>query len=158
MSSDIKLDAQDDGWVTIETNVLKSNSSDFILDNSARRQSAGGFRRALVHDETDGLTVNFAGDYPSGVTIQGGARVEGGLTGVGPLRLRQVASAGNALPRTGKIGDLIVVQNDTIDPSALLSDISLWICIGKTIGLPEGNDAVWWQRISVGEPVAGTRD
>ena len=74
MSSDIKLDAQDDGWVTIETNVLQSNSSDFILDNSARRQSAGGFRRALVHDETDGLTVNFAGDYPSGVNSRRRAR------------------------------------------------------------------------------------
>ena len=55
MSSDIKLDAQDDGWVTIETNVLQSNSSDFILDNSARRQSAGGFRRALVHVPRDSV-------------------------------------------------------------------------------------------------------
>ena len=28
-------------------------------------------RRALVHDTTDGLTVNFNRDYPGGVTIRG---------------------------------------------------------------------------------------
>lgn len=71
MNSDIKLDADGDGWVTVETNVLRSSSSDFMLDCPPRRKGSNEFRRALVHNENDGLTVNFAGDYPGGVTIDG---------------------------------------------------------------------------------------
>lgn len=175
MNSDIKLDAEGDGWVTIELNVLKANSSDFMLDNSSRRKGTDGFRRALVHNENDGLTVNFNGDYPGGVKVEGGVRldgdvrisgdvkldsdvrIDGGLTVGGRLRLRKIDAPDNALPRKGNVGDIIAVQNATIDPAALLNDVSLWICIGKRIGIGEG-DEVWWQRLSVGEPVAGTRD
>jgi NDP-sugar pyrophosphorylase family protein len=187
MNSDIKLDAENDGWVTIESNVLKANSSDFMLDNSSRRTTPEGHRRALVHNEKDGLTVNFNGDYPGGVTIEGevglgggvkiggGARIEGdvriksdarvegaaqidgGLILGGRLRLRKVDAPGNALPRKGNVGDIIVVQNATIDPAALINDVGLWICIGKRIGIGQGDD-VLWQRLSVGEPVAGTSD
>jgi hypothetical protein len=169
MNSDIKLDAESDGWVTIESNVLKANSSDFMLDNSARRKSTDGFRRALVHNENDGLTVNFNGDYPGGVRLEGDVRiegdaridgdasVEGGLTVAGRLRLRKIDSPDNALPRKGNVGEIIVLQNSTINPAALLNDVSVWICLGKRIGTGE-DDNVWWQQISVGEPLAGTVD
>ena len=157
MNSDIKLDGEGDGWVTIESEVLKANSSDFMLDNSSRRKNTDGFRRALVHNENDGLSVNFNGDYPGGVKIGGNTTVEGGLTVVGRLRLHKIDSPENALPRKGNVGDIIAVQNATIEPTAAVNEISLWICIGKRIGVGEG-DEVWWQRISVGEPVAGTRD
>lgn len=41
---------------------------------------ASGMRRALVHDFDDALTVNYAGDYPAGVRVQGsGLEVEGTL-------------------------------------------------------------------------------
>ena len=157
MNSDIKLDAESNGWVTVESNVLKANSSDFMLDNSARRKSTDGFRRALVHNENDGLTVNFNGDYPGGVRLEGDASVEGGLTVAGRLRLRKIDSPDNALPRKGHVGDIIVLQNSTINPAALLNDVSVWICLGKRIGTGE-DDTVWWQQISVGEPLAGTVD
>lgn len=169
MNSDIKLDAESDGWVTIESNVLKVNSSDFMLDSSSRRKSTEGYRRAFVHNENDGLTINFAGDYPGGVRVEGNVRFEGdariegtaridnGLIVGGRLRLRKIDAPDNALPRRGNVGDIIVVQNATIDPAALLNDVSLWICIGKRVGFGEG-DEVWWQRLSAGEPVAGTRD
>ncbi|ABD06766.1 hypothetical protein RPB_2060 [Rhodopseudomonas palustris HaA2] len=175
MNSDIKLDSEGTGWVTIESNVLKVNASDLMLDSSARRSSAEGHRRALVHDESDGLTLNFAGDYPGNVTIEGGAnirgptrikgdgriegraQIDGGLSVRGRLRLHRIDSPDNALPRTGNVGDIIVVQNATITPEALLNDVSLWICIGKRIGLGQG-DEVYWQPLSAGAPVAGTRD
>jgi len=41
------------------------------LDSAARRSAARGVRRALVHDQKDGLTINFNGDYPGGVTVIG---------------------------------------------------------------------------------------
>lgn len=175
MNSDIKLDAEGDGWVTIESNVMKVNSSDFMLDNSSRRKDTEGFRRALVHNEDDGLTINFAGDYPGNVIIEGGAsirgparikgdgriegraQIDGELILGGRLRLHKIDAPGNALPRKGNVGDIIVVQNATINPEALLNDVSLWICIGKKIGLGQG-DEVYWQPLSAGEPVAGTRD
>lgn len=61
MSADIKLG---------EINVIVE-AMDLLLDHPSRRLSQGGQRRALVHDFQDGLTLNWAGDYPGGVTIAG---------------------------------------------------------------------------------------
>ncbi|MDJ1134274.1 hypothetical protein [Streptomyces iconiensis] len=71
MPSDIKLDEDGDGWVTAEGSVLKAETTDLILDSPARRSPGGGppFRRALVHDAGDGLTINFNADYPGGVSV-----------------------------------------------------------------------------------------
>lgn len=44
---------------------------DLKLDNASRRSSSGGNRRALVHNFSDGLTINYGRDYPGGVTIRG---------------------------------------------------------------------------------------
>ncbi|QXP53073.1 MULTISPECIES: hypothetical protein [unclassified Cellulophaga] len=45
------------------------------MDNADRRNGSG-HRRALVHDHEDGLTINYNGDYPGGVTIKGIIKVD----------------------------------------------------------------------------------
>ena len=69
MTADIKLD---ENFVTVEGQALKSQTLDFMLDHPDRRKSSTPeYRRALVHDQNDGLTMNYEGDYPGGVTIFG---------------------------------------------------------------------------------------
>jgi hypothetical protein len=75
MATDIELPANSEviNLICKRVDVL---ASDLVLDSSARRKPNGPrFRRALVHDENDGLTVNFAGDYPGGVTVVNVAHV-----------------------------------------------------------------------------------
>ncbi|EFM12299.1 hypothetical protein PaecuDRAFT_0979 [Paenibacillus curdlanolyticus YK9] len=76
MPTDIKLDEGDGNHVVIEGAVVKTTASDFILDAPSRRRF-GGIRRAMVHDGGDGLTINFNGDYPGGVTVGGDMLVTG---------------------------------------------------------------------------------
>ena len=71
MSTDVKLD-QDNGFsLVLDAAVVKATAADFVLDSRQRHTGRGTTRRALVHDFGDGLTVNFSGDYPGGVTING---------------------------------------------------------------------------------------
>ena len=58
---------------------LTVEAPDIKLDNSSRRSATGGHRRALVHDFNDGLTLNWAEDYPDGVTIRGEVKTPQGL-------------------------------------------------------------------------------
>jgi hypothetical protein len=68
--SDIILD--DSEQVTVLCTNLNVQGHDLLLDSSARRKSnAPPFRRAMVHDQNDGLTINFNSDYPGGVTLNG---------------------------------------------------------------------------------------
>jgi hypothetical protein len=101
MSSDIVLnDGETRDWVTIDGAVLAHRGSDLMVDAAARRKSTGGFRRALVHTQDDGLALNFNGDYPGGVTISDLRR----------LNLRPVPVLGKfKLPRTGTPGEIIMV-------------------------------------------------
>lgn len=86
MATDIKLDQQGGNWLVAESQVLKSTATDLMLDSPARRRGGPSpHRRALVHDTNDGLTLNYAGDYPGGVGITGNARVTGDLTVAGDL-------------------------------------------------------------------------
>ena len=75
MSSDIILGVAD---VVISANVTKTTSTDFILDAPSRRRQGKTpkYRRALVHDANDGLTLNFNQDYPGGITLLGVAGIE----------------------------------------------------------------------------------
>jgi hypothetical protein len=52
-----------------------------MIDSPGRRRGGASppHRRALVHDFQDGLTINFAGDYPGGVTVTGNLAVTGEL-------------------------------------------------------------------------------
>jgi len=64
------------GQVNVQCNNLNVEGTDFVLDFPARRKPNGPrLRRALVHDFNDGLTVNFAGDYPGGITLVNVAQI-----------------------------------------------------------------------------------
>lgn len=80
MATDIKLDQAGGTWLVLEAGAVQMTASDLMLDAAARRRPGGPpMRRALVHDAGDGLTLNFAGDYPGGVTVGGDLRVTGQL-------------------------------------------------------------------------------
>jgi hypothetical protein len=71
MATDLRLDDVDGTYVVVQGRVLKVVGSDFILDSPDRRKNDTPNRRAMVHDGNDGLTLNFNGDYPGGVTVTG---------------------------------------------------------------------------------------
>ena len=71
MATDVRLDEGDGSFVVIDARVAKIAGSDLMLDFPANHTGPGSFRRALVHDGGDRLTVNFSGDYPGGVTVEG---------------------------------------------------------------------------------------
>jgi len=71
MATDVKLDQGDGSFLVLEGRVVKATASDLMLDSPARRKGPNTFRRALVHNQSDGLTVNFANDYPGGITLNG---------------------------------------------------------------------------------------
>lgn len=72
MATDVKLDAGPRGdTVVLDCGVVQANAFDFVLDSPFRHKGPPGLRRALVHDFNDGLTMNWAGEYPGGVTING---------------------------------------------------------------------------------------
>ena len=68
--TDVRLDEGSDGsFIVLEGRVVKAAGSDFMLDSPERRIGSEPFRRALVHNQNDGLTVNFNGDYSGGLTL-----------------------------------------------------------------------------------------
>ena len=72
MATDVRLDEGDGTFIELDARVVKALGSDFMLDSAERRRSGGPtHRRALVHDQNDGLTINFSNDYEGGVTING---------------------------------------------------------------------------------------
>jgi hypothetical protein len=84
MATDIKLDQQGGNWVVVESQTLKTTATDLIIDAPARRGGQPGpFRRALVHDNQDALTINYAGDYRGGVTVNSSLSVTGDISVAG---------------------------------------------------------------------------
>ena len=77
--------------------MLKTTAADFIIDSPGRRRSASPNRRALVHDLQDGLTINFAGDYPGGITLTGNVVVTGDIKVAGTALSAAIASLQSAL-------------------------------------------------------------
>jgi len=69
MATDVKLDQGDGSFLVLEGRVVQAVGSDFMLDSPKRRIGPKPFRRALVHDQGDGLTINFANDYQGGITL-----------------------------------------------------------------------------------------
>ena len=145
MLGDIKLDAEKDGWVTIEADVVNAKASDFILEQNAYRTDKGGpFRRALVHNSNDGLTVNFGGDYPDGVTIT-----------EAKLNLKvDIQVGGPKLPKNGKEGDLIAIK--AAFPRGLLGQgakvdfiPSLWLCVESV----HGERPAQWRQVPLSDEV-----
>ncbi len=72
--SDVRFDGE---WVLIEGTIAKATTTDLMLDSAGRRKASTPHRRALVHDFDDGLTVNWANDYPAGVTVNSTKRING---------------------------------------------------------------------------------
>jgi hypothetical protein len=81
IATNIVLDDVDGNQVTIQGFRLKVAAPDLLLDSPDRRHSPTSFRRALVHDFNDGLTVNYDGDYPGGITLLGVASITPKNTG-----------------------------------------------------------------------------
>ena len=61
MATDVKLDEVDGTYVVIDSRVVLAQASDFMLDSAEHHTAGGEFRRALVHNQNDGLTINFNG-------------------------------------------------------------------------------------------------
>ena len=100
MATDIKLDQQGGDWLIVEGRILKTTAHDFMLDSPGRRRGGpSAFRRALVHDEQDGLTLNFAGDYPGGVSVHGNLVVTGDLKVAGTALGATLASLQSAIAK-----------------------------------------------------------
>ncbi len=152
MATDIRLDDDPtERWVTVDAGVLNIKGTDLILD-SPERQGAhpGRFRRALVHDTNDGLTINFADDYTGGVTIND----------VAALNLRSVAQGLTPeLPKAGNPGDLVLTWNvSRIEGGAIVGESrTLWLCIGQPAQQLSLSGAAHWLPISTGQAVIGTK-
>jgi hypothetical protein len=82
--------------ITLKGNQVVVDAWDLCLHSSDpdRNHGGGQYRRALVHDSNDGLTVNWGNDYSGGVTLNGVKEISGnhiqmngGLDCKGMLRL-----------------------------------------------------------------------
>src|SRR6266545_5717984 len=62
---------------------VKVEATDLCVDAAARRSNNSPFRRALVHDYEDGLTLNWDNDYPGGVRIIGDLKIGGKIISQG---------------------------------------------------------------------------
>ena len=85
MATDVKLDQVDGSFLVLEGRVVKATAADFMLDSPVRRLKPTPFRRALVHNQSDGLTVNFNRDYPGGITLNGVTEISAQTLKGGPL-------------------------------------------------------------------------
>jgi hypothetical protein len=104
--TDLTLDDVDGTYLVLNARVIKNEASDFMLDAADRHKGGGPFRRALVHDESDGLTVNFGADYPGGVTISGPVNMPGPVNIPGPVKLAGVVELAPTLKRLVVHGDI----------------------------------------------------
>jgi hypothetical protein len=83
---------------------VKVEAWDLCLDGGKdRRKNDTPQRRALVHDFDDGLTLNWDGDYPGGVTINGTTVRVAGKFEVSPFFPPQPTDAPTRSTPTGKI-------------------------------------------------------
>jgi len=101
MAGDVKLDQDNVNWVTIEGTALRARTPDFMLDSQNRRSGGGGtWRRALVHDQSDGLTINYNSDYPGGVTLKS-------VTSISPHGTRSGGALANRIS-TRNVAELVI--------------------------------------------------
>ncbi|MGW0885844.1 hypothetical protein [Streptomyces sp. NPDC002671] len=147
MLGDLRFSEEQQETVFIEGSILSASASDFMLDAPARRSSAGGsHRRALVHDTADGLTINFNGDYPGGVSIVN-------------AKINLSHESGPNLPKHASTGDIRLIKHRGGHEGGIitLDSISLWLCTGFTRPLAVGEESVaTWQQIQLGDEVKGT--
>ena len=86
------------------------------MDPERKKTDPAGMRRALVHDFDDGLTMNWAKDYPGGVTINTLKTID-----AKPKMLTSPSAIHLTIYGNTKIADNLKVDNDvTIDGSLKL--------------------------------------
>ena len=116
MPTDIKLDQQGGDWLVLEGSVVKTTASDLMIDSPGRRRGGPSpHRRALVHDAQDGLTINFAGDYPGGVTVVGNLAVTGDLQLAGAGLAANIAGLQSALASIQLTTNQFAYRLDTLE-------------------------------------------
>jgi hypothetical protein len=102
--TDILLDAADGTFVTVDARVLKAMASDFILDYPSYHSNRHVPRRALVHNQQDGLTINYNRDYPGGVTINDVVSLTNRNQGMALIGVNEISASAGAW--ASEIGDL----------------------------------------------------
>lgn len=151
MATDINFNQGDNGdHIVMDANVFEAKAFDFELDSPQRHTGKEGHRRALVHDQSDGLTINFSGDYPAGVSIVA-ANVN--------LRVTTQETGEEQLPHDGQIGDMRLLRNVHEIGGQIVSDnFSLWLCVGRGQGGPitGGGSSSYWRQVQLGDPIRGT--
>jgi hypothetical protein len=117
MATDIKLDQHGGNWVVVEGGVLKTTATDLMIDHPARRRGGptSQHRRALVHDQQDGLTINFDGDYPGGVTVGGNLAVTGDVKAGRASLTALVETLRSVEVMTGGIGPRLDMLERTVE-------------------------------------------
>lgn len=115
MATDVRLDQVDGTFVVVQGRVLEVEASDFMLDSPDRHKGAGN-RRALVHDQSDGVTVNFNGDYPGGVAINGSK-----INLNGPAGVRVSIDQTGAIGATGN-ADQVTLHSEIINLDTTSAD------------------------------------
>lgn len=94
---------------------LNVHGSDLTLDSPARRKPGGPrLRRALVHDESDGLTINFNGDYPGGVAVSGQLALRGKV-------LLDLAELGTTAHVDIGSGGTVLIHNEVVLQDVLIA-------------------------------------
>lgn len=139
MIGDIKLE---ENRVTISALWLYVDSWDIHLSHPDRRRDGvegEGFRRALVHNHNDGLSINYAGDYPGGVSIDGSVtfsglvEIEGPTTFNGPVEMSEDVSVHDLTIRAIRRPRIRGINPGvSLPPSARLGR--------RGLGLPRGPD------------------
>jgi hypothetical protein len=143
MASDIVLE---DNRVTLECGFLVSHGSDFMLESPGRRSNRKGYRRAMVHDPTDGLTLNWANDYPGGVTINDARPI---------LHTIEYDGEKPKLPRYAKYGTLAFAVGTKNSPLGMeKTKSSLWICVPPELpggSVLEAEGHAMWREVLLGD-------
>jgi hypothetical protein len=150
MATDLKINqGENQDHIALEANSIEARAADFELDSPGRRsQGAVGPRRALVHDQRDGLTINYNGDYPAGVSV-----VAANIN----LRPTTQGAGDPKLPATGRVGDLLLIRNANAFQGQVLSDsLTLWLCIGAESGRARPGGVTNWKQVQLGDSVEGT--
>lgn len=132
--------------------MLTVRGSDLRLDNPAARGGRDGVtRRALVHDDSDTLTLNYGRDYSSGVKVSGQLLLDGKLAlRDNQLRLRNpqdrnhgIAYSGSSTPFAGNNVDGPVMFGyaggalGTAQCQAIEVDGSVYLTGGGYIDIPD---------------------
>lgn len=145
MATDCKLhEGSNEDRILFECNSIKATASDFMLDSPARRSKPGRPRRALVHDQKDGLTINYNRDYPGGVTINDVVSITNRKTGVfiqdiselsGVNYTLQANAAGGAKKALVIRGEILIESKpapvaESLSAAASREPVSLQILLG----------------------------